>query len=219
MSFGIIYCLTNEINGKQYIGQTITSLEERWESHVSMSKSERRKQMVVTRAIAKHGEETFSRTILKECLSQEELDINEVRLIKELKTMVPNGYNVREGGWGGKLSEETKRKISLACKGKKLSLETRALMSKRMTGTHLSEETKNKISEKAKGRPTWNSGKTMTEEHRQNISKAKKGRLFSEEHKQKLREARAKFFETRTQKKDAEILSPVRATIEEPTGD
>lgn len=218
MCYGIVYCLTNTVNGKLYIGQTTASLDDRWFSHVSMSKN-KRKQLVLTRAIAKHSESSFTRVVLHECNNQEELDTLEIRSILEMKTLVPNGYNVREGGWGGKLSIETRNKISTVLKGGKLSAETKKKMSQRMTGTKLSENTKKKISEKAKGKRTWNTGRTLSIEHRGNISRAKKGRKFTEEHKQKLRDARAKFLKIRTEKRDAEVLSHARAVIEKPIGD
>ena len=29
-----IYLITNKINGKQYVGQTIRTIEERWKGHI-----------------------------------------------------------------------------------------------------------------------------------------------------------------------------------------
>lgn len=58
-----------------------------------------------------------------------------------------------------KVSEETKRKISEAHKGR-----------------HRSEETKNRISEALKGRPGSNKGKKFSEEHKNKISESNKGK-------------------------------------------
>ena len=52
---------------------------------------------------------------------------------------------------GKKLSDETKRKIGEANRGKQLSEETRKKISEAHKGKHLSEETKRKISEGHRG--------------------------------------------------------------------
>ena len=89
--------------------------------------------------------------------------------------------NLTNGGDGGKgaqignkLSEETKRKISIARKGKKQS--------------PMSDESKRKLSNSTKGK---NLGKKLSAERRQQISNSLKGRKrkpLSEETKKKLRE-------------------------------
>ena len=47
-----------------------------------------------------------------ETCSQEELDDKEIELIKKWNTLHPNGYNLTEGGCGGRHSEITKAKLS-----------------------------------------------------------------------------------------------------------
>jgi hypothetical protein len=74
-----------------------------------------------------------------------------------------------------KHSEETRRKISEAGKGKQ------AGEKHPMFGKHLSEETKRKLSEA-------NKGKTITEEQRKKLSEALKGKRHSEETKRKIAE-------------------------------
>ena len=82
-------------------------------------------------------------------------------------------------------SEEAKRKISEALKGKKRgphSEEAKRKISEVMKGKKRgphSEETKKKMSEALKGKPSWNKGKKlgpMTEEHKRKISEAMKGK-------------------------------------------
>jgi hypothetical protein len=34
-----IYCHTNKVNGKRYVGQTVCSMEKRWSEHVTHSKA------------------------------------------------------------------------------------------------------------------------------------------------------------------------------------
>ena len=99
--------------------------------------------------------------------------------------------------FGTHLSEDTKRKISMALKGRKgtttgthLSDETKRKISESRKGTHLSEEHKQKLSDLLKGREPWIKGKKHTEESKKKMSDSLKGRTLSEEHKNKIREAK-----------------------------
>lgn len=80
---------------------------------------------------------------------------------------------------GIKRSDEFKKKVSNAVKGRKLSEEAKKRMSQRLKGRKLSEEVKQKISLSKKG-------KVFTEEHKNNISKAKLGTKHTEETKKKI---------------------------------
>lgn len=79
-------------------------------------------------------------------------------------------------------SEETKRKISEANKGKKLgprSEEIKRKIAKAMKGkkkSPLSEEQKRKLSEANKGQKAWNKGQPLSEEIKRKISESKKGK-------------------------------------------
>ena len=172
-----IYCITNKLNGKQYIGQSI-DIERRFKEHVKFGKD----CSYIDRSIKKHGENVFDFKILYEC-SEEELDCEEQKFIKLYGTY-KEGYNLTWGGdfnpskhpeiakkigearkkyvgekhhmYGKHLSEETKRKLSEAHKGKKLSEETKKKIGQALKGKFkgrcLSEETKRKISEANKGK-------------------------------------------------------------------
>ena len=80
-------------------------------------------------------------------------------------------------------SEETKRKIGEGNKGKKVSDETKKKLSiiatnrnPTRTGAILSEETKNKISISNTGKPAWNKGKKTSEEQRTKLREINKNR-------------------------------------------
>ncbi len=91
MAYGIVYKLTNKENQKNYVGQTTLTLEERLTYH-------KYGHLYVDSEIRKYGMENFSAEILAVCETKAELDAQEIRFIKELDCMVPNGYNWSEGG-------------------------------------------------------------------------------------------------------------------------
>lgn len=95
-----------------------------------------------------------------------------------------------------KLSEEHKRKISEALKGKTVSDETRRKLSEANQGKKLTEERKAKLLASNTGRTPWNKGKTgcYSDESLQKMSQSSKGRVLSEKHKQRLSENNARYW-------------------------
>ena len=112
-------------------------------------------------------------------------------------------FNFTEGGdgiSGFQHSEETRKKISEAQKGKApwnkekvniYSKETRKKMSEAKKGKTLSEETRKKMSEAHKG-------KTLSEETRKKISEANKGKTLSKETRKKMSENNPKYWKGKT---------------------
>lgn len=93
---------------------------------------------------------------------------------------------------GHKLTEEAKRKIAEASKGRRHSEETKLKISNSNKGKHsksFSEDWKNKLSESHKGQIPWNKGKKMSEEAIKKNSDSHKGHKASEETRKKLSEA------------------------------
>jgi len=107
--YGVIYLTTNHLNGKQYVGQTIKKgrdLEQYLGSGVALG-----------RAFKKYGADNFTKEVLKECYTEEELNEAEIAFIKEHKTMRPFGYNIAEGGYKNPMkymSAVEKQKFSIA---------------------------------------------------------------------------------------------------------
>lgn len=165
-------------NGKVYIGQTCKKPEQRWANGYGY------KHQMFYNAIQKYGWDNISHEILFEGLTKEEADQKEIELITFYDSTNPdNGYNIAFGGaatLGVKCSEERKRKISEAHKGKKRSEESKKKQSKTMMGHDCSEETKKKIGEA-------NSKRVWSEESKRKLSEHFKGRPISEEHKEKIR--------------------------------
>jgi len=87
-----IYLTTNNINGKQYIGQHKGALDDNYLGSG----------LAITEAIKKYGKENFSKVILCECASREEADQKEKEMISQYNAVAdPNFYNLQEGGTGG----------------------------------------------------------------------------------------------------------------------
>ena len=99
---------TNNINGKQYIGQTCLKPEYRWNN------GEGFKTQYFYKAIQEFGWENFSHTILEDNLSNIEADARERYWIKYYNTLIPNGYNESLGGGG--VSIITRKKMSESAK-------------------------------------------------------------------------------------------------------
>jgi group I intron endonuclease len=171
----IVYLITNKINGKKYVGQTIQPIEDRWRQHsvYDLHKLD----FLLYRALRKHGVENFEIKEIDGANDQTELNYREWLWIHKLETNSPEkGYNVRLGGRNGSLPEETKKKISEAQRGEKAH----------WWGKKQSDETKNKRADtfKVKGYPRQ--GASLSKEARDKISTANKGKKFSLEARAKM---------------------------------
>lgn len=114
-----IYCHTNRVNGKRYVGQTVYSMEKRWGDHVAAAKRGEWGSRVFNRAIRKHGVDAFDHQVLEVVSTQEEADLYEILWIEQLTCRVPHGYNLQSGGGGqGLLHADTKRLIGKASRAR-----------------------------------------------------------------------------------------------------
>lgn len=75
----LIYIATNKINGKQYVGQTVSSLKVRKRSHRHEAKKNKNNGMYITKAIRKYGMDGFDWTILHDNITNID-DLNKLEM-------------------------------------------------------------------------------------------------------------------------------------------
>ena len=92
-AFGIVYLIWCKVTGKKYVGQTTRTLEERFSEHCCANS-------YIGKAIRKYGRKNFICGIIKICTSKDELDACEIFHISALRSKVPYGYNLTDGGEG-----------------------------------------------------------------------------------------------------------------------
>jgi group I intron endonuclease len=204
-------------NDKRYYGITKQKTEYRWRNGKAYKNNK-----YFINAIKKYGWNNFKHEVLFTDLTKSEAKLLEqIYIVLYDTTNREKGYNITLGGegsnglkhteeskqrisknnakyWKGKhLTEETRKKLSKANKGKNhpmygknLSEETKQKLSETHKGKNLSEETKQKLSKAFKGKNHPMYGKHLTEETKKKISEANKGKHHTEEAKKKMSEAR-----------------------------
>ena len=95
----LVYKITNEINKKVYVGQTIQSLDERIHGYKDEMYRTKRIRPIIA-AMKKYGFEKFHFEILKDNITtKEELDKAEIKYIQKFNsTNKKCGYNIENGG-------------------------------------------------------------------------------------------------------------------------
>ena len=151
---GYIYSITNKINFKKYIGQTLEKdIRERWKSHFKKGSNCR----YLKHALHKYGKENFKFEIICICFDSD-CDKYEKEYMDKWDTL-NNGYNLREAGNNGRHSEATKKKISFTL---------------RLNYSKLTDIQKKKIVEKVSGVNNHRFGKKMSQETKEKIKKSMK---------------------------------------------
>ena len=200
MAISGIYQITNQVNGKRYIGSSVC-IETRWRVHLTALRDGTHHSLYLQRVFNKYGEEAFAFEILEkikkeQCIQREQ---------HYFDTLSPE-YNISPTAGstlGIRLPLETRRKLSAAHKGLQVSEETKRRLSEvnkgeqhPMYGKQPSEETRRKISEALKGKPHPHRGHRHSSETRRKMSAAKSGeqhpmhgKHHSAESKRKNREA------------------------------
>lgn len=198
-----IYCITNNINNKTYIGQHISN---------NLSDKYMGSGLNISRAFKKYGKENFLKEILAVAHTKENIDILEKVFIALYRAEGKAEYNISDGGTGGNLGEEWCRR------NKENHWKSDLKIIEKLRNSHkgqipynkgktniYSYETRIKMGIKNKGRKWWTNGKVnilsknkpeefypgriISSETAKRISKSNLGRILSEETKNKIGEA------------------------------
>lgn len=145
MKIYCIYCITNQINNKTYIGQHKTD---------NLQDSYMGSGLCITSAIKKYGKENFTKTILAVAGTKEVIDVLEKVFIQLYREQGKAEYNLATGGTGGqdgrKHTFEEKIKISKAS-----SEHWKRQDYKEKVGKKISES----LTGKKRNEPAWNKNK------------------------------------------------------------
>ena len=142
--YGFVYETTNHVTGKKYIG--ICSFQDSLQPKTCYLGSGK----ILRQAIKKYGRENFTRKIIQECDSYDELAKAEQAWIQAYNAVESaEYYNISSGGYGGN-SKDLKKYWAKYTKEERKSLRKWSNRSKRgknnpMWGKTHSQETKRKI--------------------------------------------------------------------------
>ena len=118
-----IYKIINLSNSKIYVGQAVSHIlnhkryrpyghEGRFRCHISEAFSTKKNQShFLNNAIRKYGVADFVVELI-ECCEISNADEREIYYIKELNSLYPNGYNLKNGGSVFTHSDESKKRVS-----------------------------------------------------------------------------------------------------------
>ena len=166
----IVYLITNQINDKKYIGQSIHDDPEYFGSGI-----------LINKAINKYGRDNFKKVILCRCEDESELNKKEIYFISKLHTLRPDGYNLDPGGQPnhGPRHPEVILKMSDSLKGRKVWNENLTMDDPRVA-KNIKASTETIREQFRNGRRPWN--KDLTKDTDDRIRKAEEKRIKSRDY-------------------------------------
>jgi len=178
-----IYKVVNTVNGKVYIG-----FDSQWPRRMNdhIHAAERGSQNLLHRAIRAHGLDAFAWEVICQSKNGKHLlQEMEPYFIREYNSFHQNkqGYNMTLGGEGTlgyKVTDEAKKKMSVAKRGKKLSPE------------HVEKREQSRAITRAIAKandPNYGKGRRVSPETIEKIKLSNAGRKHSPETKEKIRQA------------------------------
>ena len=160
MDFGYIYKITNNVNSKVYVGQTICDISKRFREHKHASLTQN---TCLYKAMRKYGVDNFKIEQIDTANSLKELNDKEIYWIMTLNTKRPNGYNILDGGDGMKGFRHTEET--------KLLLKEKGRNNKNALGKHnVSNEGRNNMVLAHKGKTSSFKNKNHIEEAKKQMS-------------------------------------------------
>lgn len=167
----LIYLITNTVNGKTYVGQTIHTLEYRWRQHISAAGRDPSRDKTANyrlpRAMRKYGIDAFKIEEIDRAASRSGLDMLEMHHIARLNSASPRlGYNMMVGG--NSPNEETRAKMIANHVGN---------TGRKFTAEHIA-----KITANFKGKTGWPKGSKHADETKAKYSADRAGKKCSAEH-------------------------------------
>lgn len=199
-----VYYISCSPTGLGYVGITGWSAERRFARHLLNARTGRAGSLYD--AIREHGPAAFTVSFLMATTSWGEACESERRLIEELGTKIPSGFNMTGGGDGNfgyeytdevrlrmsvsgkakRLTEEHRRKIGEANRRRKHGPESIEKMAAAKRGKQITEETRDRMSKAHAGRIpvaaiASNTGKKLTPERIERMRAGMRGKKKSEE--------------------------------------
>lgn len=156
----LIYKITNTVNGKIYVGQTVRNLEERKQQHIRVAKSGHKNHLY--NAMRKYGIENFKFEKICDVDNIEDLNILERYYIAKYNC-IEDGYNMVDGGDNNIMFvDDVKKKHAERMRSKETRSKISQSMKQYRKENPFTEEHKRKLSEKAKGNHNFGTGDTRS---------------------------------------------------------
>lgn len=203
--FSAIYNITNNTNGKVYVGSAL-NVSRRKIEHWRDLRGNRHANRKLQCAWNKHGEASFTFSVIERVVDPADLTAREQHWIDALSACSRRGYNLAPKArsmLGFVHTQETRNKMSARQLGKKLSPEHIENTRKGLVGRKMTPEQCEKMRQAKLGKKRG----PQSEEHRAKIAAANRGRPLSIEHKAKLAAAKL------GTKRPPEAIAKFKATI------
>lgn len=156
----LIYKITNTVNGKIYVGQTVRTLEERKWQHINTAKHGHKNHLY--NAMRKYGIENFKFEKICDVDNIEDLNILERYYIAKYNC-IKDGYNMVDGGNNNVMFlDDVKKKHAERMRSKETRFKISQSMKQYRKEHPFTEEHRRRLSESAMGNHNFGTGDTRS---------------------------------------------------------